>query len=373
MNHPQNNLINLIDKFTKSNIDFALYQLPNSNECNLVLQLSKNTENINSFKELNDKNGFIMTPFILPNKNSTILIKPEIIAHNWKEIENIFDSITFEKTNEENDVVNHIDNNIENQKSEEIYSNSFLKFISSLQKGEHKKLVLSRKKSITTEPSFSPATIFLNACNNYPNMMTYLCHTTCAGTWIGSTPELILENHKDEWHTVALAGTMGCESREWSQKNIDEQKCVSDCIRDNISTLSSQNTIREKGPYTARAGKLLHLKSDFFFINKENIKFGDILNNLHPTPAICGFPKDSAIEFIKRHEGYDRKYYCGIIGIVDKEKEINLYINLRCMEINKDNVNLYAGGGIMPSSTFDQELDETDKKLETMNRLIFEN
>lgn len=97
--------------------------------------------------------------------------------------------------------------------------------------------------------------------------MIYLCHTPVSGTWVGSTPEILLSGHGKEWHTVALAGTMPMQNEvmpmDWDKKNQDEQGYVADYIRRIIKKFG--NKMNEKGPYTARAGQLVHLKTDFYF------------------------------------------------------------------------------------------------------------
>ena len=110
------------------------------------------------------------------------------------------------------------------------------------------------------------------------------------------------------------------------------------------------NKLEEQGPYTARAGQLVHLKSDFRFNLKNKKSLGNLLKELHPTPAVCGLPKEETYRFIAENEGYERKYYSGFIGWLDSEGQTDLYVNLRCMEINDGKATLYAGGGILPSS-----------------------
>lgn len=165
--------------------------------------------------------------------------------------------------------------------------------------------------------------------------MISLCHTPSTGTWIGSTPEIILSGHEKDWHTVALAGTMPMQGEvmptEWSKKNKEEQAFVGDYIRKAIKKFGSK--ITEKGPYTARAGQLVHLKTDFHFCLKDTAHLGDVLQELHPTPAVCGLPKEEAYQFILQTEPHNRLFYSGVIGWIDPEGDTTLYVNLRCMHI----------------------------------------
>ena len=203
-------------------------------------------------------------------------------------------------------------------------------------------------------------------------MMISLCHTPVTGTWIGSTPEIILSGQDTRWHTVALAGTMPIENEqiptEWSDKNREEQAYVSEYLRATIRQFGK--SITEKGPYTARAGQLVHLKTDFHFKMQDTSHLGDVLKSLHPTPAVCGIPKADTYQFICNEEGYDRQYYSGIIGRLNPAADTQLYVNLRCMRIDKHTATLFAGSGILASSTAESEWEETCEKMKTMQTIL---
>ena len=156
--------------------------------------------------------------------------------------------------------------------------------------------------------------------------------------------------------------------QEWDDKNRQEQDYVASYIRRQLLSLGIHST--EKGPYPAYAGALSHLKTDFHFSLKDNRNLGDLLKVLHPTPAVCGLPKEEAYRFILENEGYDRKYYSGFIGWLDPEGRTDLYVNLRCMHIEDEQLTLYAGGGLLSSSELNDEWQETEKKLQTMRRIL---
>ena len=87
-------------------------------------------------------------------------------------------------------------------------------------------------------------------------------------------------------------------------------------------------------------------------------------------PAVCGLPKEEAYRFILDNEGYDRRYYSGFIGWLDPDGKTDLYVNLRCMHIENGQLSFYAGGGLLASSDLNDEWLETEKKLQTMKRLV---
>ena len=126
----------------------------------------------------------------------------------------------------------------------------------------------------------------------------------------------------------------------------------------------------ETKPYSVKAGELSHLRTDFCFEMKNTSQLGNLINQLHPTPAVCGMPKIKAYRFILDHEGYDRKYYSGFVGMISPTKTTELYVNLRCVNFDIDSYTLYAGGGLLPSSVLQDEWIETEKKMQTMRNIL---
>ncbi len=373
MNLPDINTIHLIDRMTQSKTCFALYRLPWTDEPILVLQGDTNTCTMNELNSLNGQKGFVMAPFVTSEKHPIVLIRPDWIGHQWHGIADVLQE--FSQTFQEEKICrkeNQPVQSIETSQLKQVYQQAFEEFIEPLHKRHFQKLVLSRSAQTDLPEGFSALETFVRACNSYPRMMISLCHTPVTGTWLGSTPEIILSGQQNEWHTVALAGTMTIQNEviptEWSHKNQEEQALVSNYIRNILKNFGCK--VSENGPYTARAGHLVHLKTDFSFQFKTPELIGQLLTELHPTPAVCGLPKKDAYAFIPCHEGYDREYYSGIIGWLDPMNDTTLYVNLRCMHIQDTTATLYAGGGILPQSTPDTEWEETMFKMNTMQNIL---
>lgn len=232
--------------------------------------------------------------------------------------------------------------------------------------------MLSRTHWEKRNKEFHLPKAFRHACDRYPRAFVYLCYTPLTGVWMGSTPEIILSGDVKRWRTVALAGTMPMEDGQipslWSSKNRKEHTLVADYIRRQLKKIEVDPV--EDGPYTMQAGHLTHLRSDFCFNLADHDSLGDLLHMLHPTPAVCGLPKKKACHFIDRNESTDRNYYAGFVGWLEPEKRTELYVNLRCMRIDKEAFTLYAGSGLMPDSQLESEWVETEEKLKTMKLLI---
>lgn len=369
MRLPDKHTHQLIDGLTQSRLSFALYRLPWTDECYFVWQQSEEVEQLQDIAELNGKQGFVLSPFQQTDEHPIVLIRPDVTAYDWEEITQAVSSL------DKIDTIRQSSTPVSTLNEQERYDRyyaAFRRFMEPLKEKKFKKLVLSRPAFCPIDESFSPLETFVKACNDYPRMMIYLCHTPVTGTWLGSTPEIILSGSSQSWKTVALAGTQpivnGIEPTEWNDKNKEEQAIVAEYIRKIVKKYGNKMT--EKGPYTARAGQLVHLKTDFLFQLKETGALGNLLKELHPTPAICGLPKEEAYQFILSNEGYDRRYYTGVVGWLDAKGQTDLYVNLRCMEIRSTEVKLYAGGGILPSSEVRSEWEETNQKMKTMKNIL---
>ena len=369
MNIPENHLHKLIDGLTHSNACVALYRLPWKEQPVLVLQREGNPDTYARLQDLNGKTGFVLAPFHADNRQPIVLIRPDRVAKGWPEIKEAladWESASEAMTPPNNDTAYAKD-------SRRAYAEAFSRFITPLRQGIFQKLVLARSEDMDLPAGFSPLATFINACNNYPRMMISLVHTPVTGTWIGSTPEIILSEEQDRWHTVSLAGTMPVVNEgmpeEWGTKNREEQALVSTYLRETLQSIGAD--VREEGPYTARAGQVMHLKTDFYFHMDRTTHLGDVLHQLHPTPAVCGLPKQAAYDFILQNEGHNRSYYAGIIGWLNPDDgQTALYVNLRCMHLSDGKATLYAGGGILPSSVEELEWEETRHKMETIRKAV---
>ena len=173
------------------------------------------------------------------------------------------------------------------------YKEDFNIFHEAITSGHFAKLVLARI-SRQEHPRQNPESLFLYFCQKYPRAMVMLFDTPQTGTWIMATPEILLEQQKSLLRTMALAGTMPFSEGfpEWSEKNKHEQNIVERYIENIISPFCDQ--IIKDGPQTVRAGNLMHLRTDFRFHLKSEVSTAELLAKLHPTPAVCGLPKDEA-------------------------------------------------------------------------------
>ncbi|MDQ4141281.1 MAG: chorismate-binding protein, partial [Bacteroidota bacterium] len=253
--------------------------------------------------------------------------------------------------------------------------------VNAIEAGIMEKVVLSRVRSTELSPGFDVMETFICLQKAYPNAFTSLVSIPDTGTWMGASPEILVQVSKNKiFKTVALAGTQALTPDSnpakamWQQKEIEEQSMVERYVLNCFKSIRLRE-YNEIGPRTVVAGNLMHLRTDFT-VDMSQTTFPalgtQMLQLLHPTSAVCGMPKEPATSFILQKEGYDRAYFSGFLGPVNINGESNIYVNLRCTQLLEQVALTYAGAGITAESEPDKEWLETRLKMDTM-RQVFRN
>ncbi len=231
------------------------------------------------------------------------------------------------------------------------------------------KVILAKIVKCQTKNKLSLQHLFNLLSHSYPECFVYLFSSQETGTWIGSTPEKRLKIEENNCYTEALAGTkLKYEEQEWHDKEKNEQGIVVNVIDNILSDLKVNFT--KTHPLPTKAGPVVHLKTSYQF-KADNQQIASFIQKTHPSPAISGHPKEKSIQFITKNEKIDRRYYTGLIGPVNLSNQTHIFVNLRCMELFKENTfNLYVGSGITKDSVMEEEWDETENKATTLLNVI---
>ena len=333
-----------IQIFLSQQKTFVCYVKPNEKVWNLLVQ--QNDEII----EFSNQAGFVFLPF-----------------HEDKQVVIPFEDNSFSQGNIEYLEKKSAKNFTSESNQKEAFENLVSKGVSAIQNNEFQKVVLSRK--IVLKEQIAIVETFQNLISTYPTAFRYIFFHPKIGLWMGATPEQLVKINQNQFETVALAGTqLYYENVIWATKEIEEQQFVTDYI---ISKVKDKvNNLIVSDVKTVKAGNLAHLKS---FISGElttDFQANDLIKALHPTPAVCGLPKEKAIDFILKNEGYNRKYYAGFLGEYNKDNQTDLFVNLRCLEVENDVVNIYVGCGITKDSNPEKEFIETENKSMTMRNVL---
>lgn len=253
-------------------------------------------------------------------------------------------------------------NNRHTSKSE--YDKSFESLHESLEKNDLQKVVLSKIKEV--DCSKNPEAIFNDLNQNYASTFNYLLSSPAVGCWLGATPELLLESDGLKVNTVSLAGTV-LQDESWSDKELEEQQYVTDYI---VNTLTENgfHTNEVSGPVDCINGIVKHLKTTITADYTNRASFTQTLQALHPTPATCGIPTIKAKELILSTENHDRKLYTGFILLNFNQPKA--FVNLRCLELLNNKAHLFLGGGLTQKSDCEKEWQETERKAETLLKVL---
>ncbi len=338
----------------------AVYRLPETETINVLAQkhskLTKATGN-------SSRKGFLFAPFHETQNCAPVLIASDIFTSSEGLPSLTFaDKLTESKTTKE-----------QKAKVKAATKDQFIAYIKHIQKeiknGTFKKVVAARVVKAKKPKAFNAVAFFRALCKKYPAAFISMVYTPQHGLWIGATPEILLNVDKGGFKTYSLAGTKANTpknaGKDWGTKEQDEQKIVSQYITDAFKKVTGSKP-EIKGPETIAAGNLLHLRTTFTYHKLNRDKWQNVIAGLHPTPAVAGLPKKESIEFIQKHEVADRGFYSGYLGPVNVNGQINLFVNLRCMQVLKNKLAVHVGCGITANSVPNDEWKESKMKSETL-------
>lgn len=245
----------------------------------------------------------------------------------------------------------------------EEYKYEVEEMIQEIKRGGCQKIVASRV--IVKENKIDIAEEFYRLCDKFPEAYVYCFSTPATGCWIGASPELLLESREKNLHTMALAGTRAADDlSDWDEKNKEEQAIVVDYI----SSILKKHNLEVNVGHTInlQTGGIQHICTQInsSISKKESLNLTALLKDLSPTPALCGSPKQKALEEIRKLEKFDRGCYGGFCGRYQNVNDFALYVTLRCSSITETAQCIYVGGGITSKSEVSAEWNETELKAQ---------
>jgi isochorismate synthase len=368
-----NDFFESAQQFFDDALPFVLYRKPNKTNLKGFFQKDDVVYKTADFTE----SGFVFSPF--DSEEDSILF-PE---SSCDVVEVNDDVVGIYQSNPKHSHISTID-----EVSKTAYISKVTDVIDAIKKGDFVKVVWSRAETIHLKAS-NPIVLFKRLLESYSTAFVYCWYHPKIGLWLGATPETLLQVSGNRFQTMSLAGTQTVSSKqEWKSKETEEQQLVTNYVQDQLKTVVTD--LQVSNVETIQAGELLHLRTKISGTLNSGLK--TIIKTLHPTPAVCGLPKEASKTYILNHENYNREFYTGFLGELNLKEEksrntnrrnvennayssiktiSHLFVNLRCMQLTDTKATVYVGGGITKDSIAENEWEETCNKAETMKKVLF--
>lgn len=197
-------------------------------------------------------------------------------------------------------------------------------------------------------------------------------------TIMSLSPERFIQLKKHRVNTAPIKGTIGRgidrEQDELlahqlldSAKDRAENLMIVDLLRNDLGKSCLPGSIQVDELFELQSFETVHhLVSSISGQLRPEIKALDLLSSCFPGGSITGAPKIRAMEIIEELEPHRRSAYCGSIGYISCDGQMDTNIAIRSMVCNQGNIHCWAGGGIVADSTADSEYQECMIKIEKL-------
>jgi isochorismate synthase len=248
------------------------------------------------------------------------------------------------------------------------------KALETIETGELVKVVLSRRKVLHARGSFSLDTALQRLCTHYPECVVFAISSGDT-TFIGATPEdlAILEQGKLSVACLASSTARGEDEENdtrlqnqlfLSPKEQAEHNAVTSLVAEEMQELCTESR-RDPEARPMKLKNIQHMLTSFTGRLKPGIDILDVVQRLHPTPAVAGVPTRRGLQLINELEG-DRGWYAAPVGWFDHKGEGEFAVGIRSALVDGNSAFLYAGCGIVAGSDPEREYAETELKFEPM-------
>jgi len=240
------------------------------------------------------------------------------------------------------------------------------------------KVVLARDLRINSHRPIDARKLLRNLSTEYPSTWIFAIDGL-----VGATPELLLRLSRGMVTSRVLAGTISktgndekdlalAASLARSSKDLEEHEYAVRSVADALEPFCTSTNVPES-PFVLHLANVMHLATDVtgaLIESKKSVDTFTILERLHPSAAVCGTPTNIAADVIKRIEGMSRGRYAGPVGWLDARGDGELGIALRCGQITQNEIQIYAGCGIVAGSNPEKELTESSAKFAPMRTAL---
>ena len=252
--------------------------------------------------------------------------------------------------------------------------------VAGIRAGEFQKIVLARAQDLRGRAPFHPLRVLNGLRQRFPDCYAFSVANGRGQSLIGASPERLVKVTDGQLFTEALAGSSrrGISASEdaalggallRSSKDLAEHAYVVSAIERRLAPLGIR-VESTKRPALRRLANVQHLHTPIRAALPEGVRLLDVLERLHPTPAVGGSPREQAVPRIRELEAFPRGLYAGAIGWVDARQQGEFFVGLRSALIDGERARLYAGAGIVERSEAHTELQETELKFQALMQAL---
>ncbi len=246
--------------------------------------------------------------------------------------------------------------------------------------GRIEKLVLARACEVEASAAFDPVRVLARLRRAYPGCAIFGVGRGPA-TFVGATPECLARVEDGRVRTAALAGSAPrgttpeadralARALGASTKERAEHRVVVDHLHARLAPLCDRLTIADR-PHVVRTEAVQHLCTPVEGTLRAGIELLDVVQSLHPTPAVCGAPHAAALDALTGRERLVRGWYAGGVGWLGTGTG-EVAVALRTALLHGNRALLHAGCGIVAGSSWEAELEETRWKLRPLLTALLE-
>jgi menaquinone-specific isochorismate synthase len=244
-----------------------------------------------------------------------------------------------------------------------------------IRKKRLQKVVLSRRVEVTGNAAFQAEQILFNLIKNQKTSYVFAIERD-QYVFIGASPERLIKKEGSTLISTCLAGSIArgktpeedvALSRQLlaDQKNRLEHQIVVQMIKESLENVCVDLQVSRE-PIILKTSQIQHLYTPVKGMIKPNVPLISLIEKLHPTPALGGYPKEEALQVIRDLEPFDRGWYAAPLGWVDNQNNGEFAVAIRSGLISGHKAVLYAGCGIVAESDPVTEYEETVIKLKPM-------
>ncbi|MFE4107824.1 isochorismate synthase [Almyronema epifaneia] len=260
------------------------------------------------------------------------------------------------------------------------FRNSVTQVLTQIQQQRMRKVVLAQTLDVQTPAKFWLPASLANLRQCYPDCYIFSTSNGQGQTFLGASPERLISITRQQLFTDALAGSAprGQTARQdtaiaqrlrHSRKERYEHQVVVDFIAQRLRQLGLQPH-HSSVPSLLKLSNIQHLHTPIQAQLSAEHHPLKILEVLHPTPAVAGFPSEVACRLIQQHESFERSLYAAPLGWVDANGDSEFIVGIRSALINQNQARLYAGAGIVAGSNPDKEVAEIQLKLQALLKAL---